>query len=480
MKISCGAAVAAISLLVTAMALGACGSSNPEPDLAAIYGQAAREIGDDRVPVVVLPGILGSKLERADDGKKVWGSFTFGASDADTAEGAREIALPMELGTPLNELVDDSIAVDVLDVVVADVGIFRGLEIGAYVDILRTLAAGRYRDESLGKSGALDYGGAHYTCFQYAYDWRRDISEQAVQLHRMILASKETVRAGRGLAPGAEVKVDVVAHSMGGMVLRYYLRYGIQRLPEDGSLPELTWFGAEHVEKAVIVGTPSGGSVLSLQQLVNGWDLNPLFSNYNPSILGTMPAIYQLLPRTRHARVINEEGVPVDLFDVRTWERYGWGLADPAEDRILRWLLPDEPTEQGRRAIALDHLRKCLARAEQLHRAIDVPAERPDGLSLMLFAGDAIDTPSVMRVDADGDISVAEFAPGDNTVTRASALMDERLGGEFEPNLRTPIDFSRVQFLGEDHLGLTRSAAFADNLLFELLEAPRADVTTQR
>jgi len=471
-------AAAAVSFLTVSLTIAGCAPAQLEPDLSEIYGETARRIGDDRVPVVVLPGILGSKLERAGDGKKVWGSFTFGASNADTAEGAREIALPMELGVPLDELVDDAVAVDVLDVVVADVGIFRGLRIGAYVDILRTLAAGQYRDRSQGESGAIDYGGAHYTCFQYAYDWRRDISEQAVQLHRMILASKETVRAGRGLARGADVKVDVVAHSMGGMVLRYYLRYGTQPLPEDGSLPELTWFGAQHVEKAVLIGVPSGGSVLSLNQLVNGWDLNPLFSNYNPSILGTMPAIYQLLPRTRHARVIDEAGEPVDLFDVETWVRYEWGLADPAEDRILRWLLPDEPTEDGRRAIALDHLRKSLARAEQLHRALDVPAKRPEGLTLMLFAGDAVDTPSVLRVDSGGDISVAEVAPGDNTVTRASALMDERLGGAFEPRLRTPIDFSHVQFMPEDHLGLTRSAAFADNLLFELLEAPRVDVAT--
>ncbi|MEM9065645.1 MAG: hypothetical protein AAGB51_09175 [Planctomycetota bacterium] len=467
------ASMAAGAIGVALIASG-CAGDKPVPDLAAIYGQAAREIGDERVPVVVLPGILGSKLERASSGKKVWGSFTFGASDADRPEGARELALPMAMGVPLSKLRDDTVATDVLDVVVADVAIFRGLEIGAYVDILRTLAAGRYRDQMLGESGAIDYGGAHYTCFQYAYDWRRDIAEQAVYLNQLILTARETVRQAKGLPPSADVKVDVVAHSMGGMVLRYYLRYGTQPLPEDGSLPELTWAGARHIDKAILIGTPSGGSVLSLQQLVRGWDLNPLFPNYRASLLGTMPAIYQLLPRERHARVVHAEtGEPIALYDPQTWIDLEWGLADPDEARILEWLIPDVDDPEERRRIAIDHLTKCLAKAEQLHRALDVPAQLPDGLELMLFAGDAEDTPSAVTVESDGSFEIAEFAPGDNTVTRASALMDERLGSAFTPKLRTPVPWSRVQFISADHLGLTKVPEFADNLLYELLEDPR-------
>ncbi|MFG0304622.1 MAG: esterase/lipase family protein [Phycisphaerales bacterium JB040] len=459
-----------VALLGSSAAPPACAPA-PEADLAAIYNTPASEIGHARTPVVVIPGILGSKLTDSSTGTKVWGSFTFGAADADTPDGANLMALPMARGVPLTELRDDVYASDVLDVVVADVGLFRGLEIAAYVDLMKTLAAGRYRDQMLGESGAVDYGGEHYTCFQVPYDWRRSIPDAARELDAIIRQAMITARFELDLPPEIPLKVDVVAHSMGGLVLRYYLRYGTAPLPEDGSLPELTWAGARNVRKAVLVGTPSAGSVLALKQLVEGMNLNPLFPNYRPALLGTMPAVFQLLPRARHNTVVDAQTrEPIDVFDIGTWERYEWGLLAPGQDRVLRWLLPEAQTREEREAIARDHLDKSLRAAAQFHRAIDLPASPPDGLELFLFAGDSEDTPGVLGVDGRGRIRILESVPGDETVTRASALMDERFGGEYTPGLRSPVDWHRVQFVFADHLGLTRAATFTDNLLFILLE----------
>ena len=67
---------------------------------------------------------------------------------------------------------------------------------------------------------------------------------------------------------------------------------------------------------------------------------------------------------------------------------------------------------------------------------------------------------------------VTDRAPGDGTVLRSSALLDERVGGTWMPHLVTPIDWSRVTFLFTDHLGLTKDPAFADNVLYMLLEEP--------
>ncbi|MEQ8845522.1 MAG: hypothetical protein RIB58_11775 [Phycisphaerales bacterium] len=448
-------------------------AGRPAADLGAIYNTPAQQIGDARTPVVVIPGILGSRLENSETGQKIWGSFTYGAADADKPSGAREIALPMARGVPLKELRDAGFSPGVLDLLVADITPFRRIRIGAYVDILMTLAVGEYRDEELGNSGAIDYGGLHYTCFQYGYDWRRDITENAAELHERVLDAQRQVRLGRGLPNDEPVRVDIVAHSMGGLVLRYYLRYGTAELPEDGSLPDLTWAGAQNVRKAILIGTPNAGSVKALEQLVEGLNLNPLFPNYRPAILGTMPAIYQLLPRTRHRAVIDETtGEPIDIYDVATWERFGWGLAGDKDDRVLRWLLPDIDDADERRAIALDHLAKCLARAEQVHRALDVPATPPPGVELSIFIGDARHTPAVLAVREDGRLRVAERRPGDDTVTRDSALADERQGRGYSAGLDSPIGWSRVQFISEDHLGLTRSPDFVNNALYLLLEDP--------
>jgi hypothetical protein len=37
----------------------------------------------------------------------------------------------------------------------------------------------------------------------------------------------------------------------------------------------------------------------------------------------------------------------------------------------------------------------------------------------------------------------------------------------------SPIHFSNVTFLFTDHIGLTSDPAFTDNVLYQLLEAPR-------
>jgi hypothetical protein len=127
-----------------------------------------------------------------------------------------------------------------------------------------------------------------------------------------------------------------------------------------------------------------------------------------------------------------------------------------------------------RREIAIDHLKKSLKRGKEFQDAIDVPADLPDGLELNLIAGDAILTGSGLRVDrSTGKFEVSQYSPGDGTVTRASALMDERVGGYWTPVLVSPIKWSNVTFLFTDHLGLTKSPAFSDNVLFVLLEEPR-------
>ncbi len=459
------AAILAFALLH----LVACGARRPGADLGLLYNDAAQGIGDDRNPVIVIPGILGSKLESPDTHTPVWGSFTYGASDPDTPEGARLIALPMREGAPLSRLRDEVVATEVLDTLTLDIALIRGVELGAYIDILKTLAAGKYRDSTLGDAGAVDYGGLHYTCYQFAYDWRRDVAEQAALLHEMVMDAIDA-------QPSPGGKVDIVAHSMGGMVLRYYLRYGPDPLPEDGSLPELDWEGAEHVETAILIGTPSAGSVLALRQLVEGVNYASLITpTYRPCVLGTMPAIYQLMPRPRHARVIDgTTNEPIDLYDTETWDHLGWGLLDPKEARILKAVLPDIDDPDTRRAIARDHLEKTLARTEQLHRALDIPSEPPDGTSMHLVLGDALATPDVLSADPrTGALRIASRAPGDNTVTRHSALMDERAGGPYAPRLRSPIRFDSVLFLTSDHLGLTKDPLFANYVLYHLLERPR-------
>lgn len=117
---------------------------------------------------------------------------------------------------------------------------------------------------------------------------------------------------------------------------------------------------------------------------------------------------------------------------------------------------------------------RALKRAEQFHKAIDKPASPPAGLNLHLVAGDATEMPEVMTIDsATGDIDIFRNGIGDKSVLRSSALMDERVGGEWQPNLKTPIDWTSVLFVPAEHRKITSDPVFEDNVLYWLLEAPR-------
>lgn len=453
-----------------------CGGSHAVADLGSIYDRSAQWHGPERNPVILIPGILGSKLIDSAGGTVVWGAFSGGYADPGEAEGARLIALPMAEGSTLAELKDGVRPGGVLENLRVK---FLGLPfaVDAYVNILTTLGIGGYVDAALAEAYPVDYGDDHFTCFQFDYDWRRDNVENARRLHRFIQEKRTYVQGELERRFGmsdVDVKFDIVAHSMGGLVAHYYLRYGDQPLPDDGSDPIVTWAGARNVEKVVMIAPPNLGSVEALVQLTEGKKFGLLQPRYEPALLGTMPSLYQLLPRSRHRTVTTMDSEAVDLLDPALWVANGWGLADPDQDPVLAELLPQEAGAETRGRIARDHLGKCLDRAARFQRALDSPAPAPDNLEFCLFAGDAEPTAARVVVDpATGKVTVTGRAPGDGTVLRTSVLADERPANAWSPHLVSPIDWHSVVFLFTDHLGLTRDPEFTDNLLYLLLEAPR-------
>lgn len=445
------------------------------PNLGDIYGRTAQSADAERNPLIVIPGVLGSRLVDDTTRRVVWGEFGGDGIDPSTPNGARLLALPMAEGKALHDLTDNVHVQGVLDAL--EIRVFGlPIEMSAYRDILVSLGVGGYR-ETAGATGI--YGPGQHESYQFAYDWRRDNVENAQRLHQFILGKKAEIEAARRKKYGdnaGPVKFDIVAHSMGGLVARYYLQYGDADLPSDGSPAKLTWAGAANVERVVLVGTPSAGSIDAVENMVKGVVFSQALPRYQASILGTMPGLYQLLPRSRHRPVISQvDGKPVDIMDVQTWVRYRWGLLNPSQQYVVRQLLPNVPDPGTQQRIAYDHLKKCLDRAKAFHAALDVQARPPAGSSVHLIAGDAHPTSAQSWVSGDGHVSVASKLPGDGKVTRASALMDERYteGTKWSPRLVTPISWSSVNFLFTDHLGLTRDPAFTDNVLYLLLEAPR-------
>jgi len=458
-------------------ALAGC-AAEPKTDLALIYNPAASHQGIDRNPVIVIPGLLGSRLKDPTSGQVVWGAFGGDAVDPESEMGARLVALPYSemMMTPGSAVQPDGV-LDRVQIRLAGIPI----SLQAYAEILGALGVGGYRDETLGMHGAVDYGGGHFTCFQFGYDWRQDNVANARRLMAFMREKRAVVQAEYARRFGmrdAPVKFDIVAHSMGGLVARYALMYGGADLPADGSLPAPNWEGAGYIGRLVQVGTPNGGSVDAFRVLVDGRDFgSPIVPRYSPAILGTFPSIYQLLPRPRSRPVVSAAAPETawDIYDPELWRRMGWGIAAPGLAKELATLMPGVTDAEERRRIALARQALLLRRAKAFAAAMDREARIPPGTELMLIAGDAIPTPARMSVrEGDGRMTVVATGPGDGVVLRDSVLLDARQGQDPRgPGVRSPMDFRRTLFLPREHLEITRDAVFRDNLLFWLLEEPR-------
>lgn len=213
--------------------------------------------------VVVLPGILGSALEK--DGKTIW----------DMSPGAAIRAL-FTLGGSVKDLTldgDDHSVEDLGDGVratrlVPDLHLIPGLwKIDGYGAITRRL---------------LDQfdlvSGENY--FEFAYDWRRDNRVAARKLAR---ASHDWLKGWRAKSGNEDAKLVLLAHSMGGLVSRAFLEL------EEG------W---KDTRTMVTFGTPYRGSLNAAGFIANGFQkkIGPLTVVDLTDMLRSLTSVYQLLP----------------------------------------------------------------------------------------------------------------------------------------------------------------------------------------
>ena len=167
----------------------------------------------DLPATVILPGIMGSGLERP-DGSEAW-------LNVGNVFGHHDLRLPPTL--PLKSSRD---ALRPFGLIGVDAIIPRLFGFTEYADLLGLLTeAGFHRNErSSGTRGAIFH--------VFTYDWRRDLVESARRLGDYL----DALATARG---EKDARFNILGHSMGGLVARYYLRYGDA---EPGG--PITWAGA--------------------------------------------------------------------------------------------------------------------------------------------------------------------------------------------------------------------------------------------
>jgi pimeloyl-ACP methyl ester carboxylesterase len=435
-------------------------------------------------PLIVIPGILGTELVNKETGEKVWPSI-FRSSD-----DGLDLPVGPNLADNRDKLVPKSIVTTLrLSRLVPEVYIYHGL-----LEALKKY--GGYREGDWDNPPA---DGDRDTFYVFAYDWRRDNVETARLLVRRIDELKKRLNR-------PELRFNVVAHSMGGLIARYAARFGDADLPADGVAIKPTWDGARDISKIFMFGTPNEGSADAFATLLEGYSLTEglrrriyLLNTLSREAAFTAPSIFQLLPHGLTARFLDENLRPlaVDIYDPQVWIRYNWS---PYADRDFRarFLRENEKYARQRNGPTQDldaYFRAVLNRARRFHEALDAEFENATPVALYAFGGDCEETleaPVILR-DAkrtrwvtlteprsfrtssglrrtEKEVTQIMYSPGDGRVTRRSLLAETLASTRNSRSLfNAGLPISYAVFSCDLHGGLQNNLTLQDNALTALV-----------
>jgi len=427
-----------------------------------------------RNPVILIHGFLGSKLRNTRTHEGVWG----GIMNAIRRGKTDGLDLPID-STDLSQNRDDLVPYALVESVIG---------VKFYGPILKVLQdVGGYQQGDISNPRPGD------TLFIYNYDWRRDNVESAVGLGRAIELIKSRLHA-------PEMRFDIVAHSMGGLVAQYYLGYGTADVIGRGGPTTVTWAGISNIGRLILIGTPLRGTMKAFRTLNSGFS-----RTMSPAVVFTMPSLYQLLPSDGRGHVIDPHGDPVDidLYDADDWVRNGWSVFNPraTADRPpvpAGAAQAESPGGDSAEAPRKRFLQSALDRARAFHNALSAGALNESPIPVHLFGSDCIPTldravlmptssgPVTLFDDESGSDPVARrlakqmLVPGDGTVTVGSLLaidVGEYGAVDWSAGSRT---FSSTFFFCEAHGFLPGDEGFQANLFYVLFHSPERPAPSAR
>lgn len=250
-----------------------------------------------RSAVIVVGGYYGTKLSRVDNGELLWvtASQVFG--------GAQSLILP------LPDLAFHGVALQ-------PSGILDEVRVIPWLysfEVYRPLLA---------ELGRL-YGG-RVSISPLNYDWRLDLMDAVRLLSAEI----------RRLKSQGITHIALVAHSMGGLIVSYDLRYGDQELEQAVE----TWEGTVYVEKVVMAGVPFLGSMWSFRNMQYGRKIGFNSSLLDQQALASFPASYYTLPALGADVLLTptQHLVRGAIHMTAHWRQQGWGLLKGTPVLLLR------------------------------------------------------------------------------------------------------------------------------------------------
>ncbi|MGE8450066.1 MAG: lipase/acyltransferase domain-containing protein [Pseudomonadales bacterium] len=244
------------------------------------------------------------------------------------------------------------------------------------------------------------------------YDWRKDNRLAADRLAECV----KKLQADHG----EDVVINIVAHSMGGLVSRYFL--------ESGSYSAANCPGFDRIQRLITIGTPHRGAPLALCAAMG--QIKRLFLNAKQvkqvADQDDFPALYQLMPPSS--------------------EPFLWNT-DP-DARLEPANFYEDDTAKLLRLNA-----KNLASAASFHASLDT-AKKPDGVVYFCFIGTRQDTICNVQGTFPGKTADGAF--------RANAPLPEGVeiadGGDGTvPSWSASIPGMQQLAVGGDHGGLYKT-----------------------
>jgi len=352
--------------------------------------------------VVVLPGILGSTLER--NGELVWAPSAGAVLTAIRRLGGsiRELRLPKDVGD--GHPGDNVKPIDLMPDLHVLPGIWSAnIGYGQLLDWLRSQF--HFIEPSSEDPSRIP------NLLTVPYDWRLSNRYNGRRLKRIVEPALERWRS-QG-EPFSDVKIIFICHSMGGLVARWYIE------KENG---------AEFTRKLVTLGTPYRGALKALDQLANGVrkGIGPLQVDLS-DFARSLPSVYQLLPE--YACIESPAGL------LKTTEICVSNLCDKMISDAMKFHNEIDDAALSNTSYAYD-----------IH---PMAGFRQQTLTTAKFDGESIEGIESISGDNEG---------GDGTVPRLAAIPKTVAGKQFQPT--SPI----IRTVADQHNALQSNQAVVDEL----------------